>query len=511
MHVTLINPPTFVKASNHISVVAMPPLGLAYIAGSLLAHGHEVAVIDAVGAGISQLTPFDRQKSIFLRGLTTGEVIERIPSHTRLIGVSCMFSYQWITLRQLINSIRGRFPHIPIIIGGEHPTGMPEEVLRTSQVDYVVQGEGEETAIALVENLAKRADPNTLKGLAFRAPDGTIIINPRRARITAIDEIPLPAWHLFDIEAYIAHNQPHGAARGRFIPMLATRGCPFRCTFCTSPNMWTTRWIARNPKLVVDEMEQYMRDYGVVDFQFEDLTATVRKDWILDFCAEIERRSLKLTFQLPSGTRSEVIDGEVARAMKHAGCCEFAFAPESGDGTVLKSINKKINLPRLFESAKRAIAAGINVGCFFVIGFPEDTWRSVFNTYRAIARCAWMGFSSINLNAYSPQPNTESFSALKKRGLIPTFDGDYYMSLLTFQGLSAKTSYNHRFGSRTLTALVIGGFALFYVVLFFRRPNRLIGILGDLFRSNSASKTGRAVRGMLTQVLRDKRVIVRRF
>src|SRR6185295_11207902 len=143
-----------------------------------------------------------------------------------------------------------------------------------------------------------------------------------------------------------------------------------------------------------------------------------------------------ITFQLPSGTRSEAVDGEVARALKRAGCHEFAFAPESGDEAVLKSIKKKVKLSRMFESAKQTLEAGINLGCFFIIGFPEDTWRSVFNTYRAIARCAWMGFSSVNVNAYSPQPNTESFTALRQQGKIPSFDDDYYLSLFTFQGLT---------------------------------------------------------------------------
>lgn len=509
MHVTLIEPAKFVKASNHLSVVAMPPLGLAYAAGSLLAAGHSVTVIDAVGENISQLTVFDKRKAIYLRGLTDAEIIERISTDTSLIGLSCMFSYQWITVCQLVERIKNRFPHVPVAIGGEHPTGMPEEVLRTSRADYVVLGEGEETAVELANAIAGSKDSTGLSGIGFRGVDDQFIVNSRRARIRDIDEIPLPAWRLFNLEAYIAHNQPHGAARGRFIPMLATRGCPFQCTFCTSPQMWTTRWVARNPKLVVDEMEQYIHEYGIQDFQFEDLTAIVRKDWILEFCAEIERRGLKLTFQLPSGTRSEAIDGEVARAMKRAGCHEFAFAPESGDETILKKIKKKVSLPRLFESARETMAAGINVGCFFIVGFPEDIWRSIFNTYRTIARCAWIGMSSVNVNAYSPQPNTESFRALRQSGLIPTFDDAYYLSLFTFQGLSVKTSYNPRFGRWTLTAVVIGGFVLFYAVSFIRRPGRLLSMLRDLFRAESANKTGRAVRGMLGQLLRHKRFSVR--
>jgi hypothetical protein len=77
--------------------------------------------------------------------------------------------------------------------------------------------------------------------------------------------------------------------------------------------MWTTEWIPRDCKLVVDEMQEYNQEYGTTDFQFEDLTAIVRKDWIMDFCDEIIAREMKITFQLPSGTRSEGIDYEVAK------------------------------------------------------------------------------------------------------------------------------------------------------------------------------------------------------
>jgi radical SAM superfamily enzyme YgiQ (UPF0313 family) len=502
MHVTLIEPAKFVKASNHLSVVAMPPIGLAYVAAALQAAGHEVAVVDAVGSKMDQFTPFDGGRGIYLRGLTDAEIIARIPAATNFIGVSSMFSYQWITVRRLLDAIKTRFPEVPLVIGGEHPTGLPIEVLRDSRVDYVVLGEGEETVVALADCLTRGGDPRGLDGLAARDADNVPRVNRRRARIAAIDAIPLPAWSLFDVETYIAHNQPHGAARGRFIPMLATRGCPFQCTFCTSAQMWTTRWVARDPILVVDEMEQYMSQYGIIDFQFEDLTAIVRRDWILAFCAEIERRGLRLTFQLPSGTRSEAVDGEVARAMKRAGCHEFAFAPESGDPQILKAIKKRVQLDHMFESARQTMAEGINVGCFFILGFPEDTWRSVLRTYRTIARAAWMGFTSVNVNAYSPQPNTESYRALRERGLIPELDSNYYLSLFTFQGLSAKTSYNAHFGPRTLTALVLGGFAVFYAVSFVRRPGRLLAVARDLFRRDSASKTGRAVRGMLVQALR---------
>ena len=254
--------------------------------------------------------------------------------------------------------------------------------------------------------------------------------------------------------------------------------------------MWTTEWIPRDYKLVVDEMQEYQNKYGVSDFQFEDLTAIVRKDWICDFCDEIIKRGMKITFQLPSGTRSEGIDFEVAKKLKLAGCHEFSFAPESGDPRVLQAIKKKVSLPKMFESARSALKAGINVGCFFIIGFPEDDYRSVFRTYGAIVQCALIGFTNVNLNAYSPQPNTESFQELQRAGVITDFDDKYLMSLFTFQDFGAKkTSYNSRFGDWELSLMVNFGAFLFYMIYFLRKPNRILQLVADLGSESSSNKS----------------------
>ena len=127
------------------------------------------------------------------------------------------------------------------------------------------------------------------------------------------------------------------------------------------------------------------------------------------------------------------------------------------------------------------------MGCFFIIGFPEDDYRSVLKTYAAIVKCAWLGFTNVNLNAYSPQPNTESFKMLQKMGVITEFDDKYLMSLFTFQDFGAKkTSYNSRFGDWELSLMVNFGAFLFYVIYFLRKPYRIIQLFSDL-QSNSAS------------------------
>lgn len=495
MKVCLVEPSKFVSLTNLVSTISMPPLGLAYIAAALQDAGHEVTVVDGPGSAPRN---FFRFKDIRIRGLDRSETIKRIPKDTEVIGLGCMFTSNWIYVRELVQGIRDEFPRAKLMMGGEHVTGFPEFSLEQAPLDAVVMGEGEEGVVNLLRHWQQDTPLDEVLGIAFRKPNDTIQVNPRHNRIQDIDSIRWPAWELFDIETYNQVNQPHGASQGKFMPMLATRGCPFQCTFCTSPQMWTTEWIARDYKNVVDEMQLYQESYGTTDFQFEDLTAIVRRDWIIDFCDEIVARKMQITFQMPSGTRSESIDAEVSQKLKAAGCHEFAFAPESGDPRVLKAIKKKVNLPAMFEAAANATRAGINVGCFFIIGFPEDTYRSVVKTYLTMIKCAFRGFTNVNLNAYSPQPNTESFNQLRDSGVIDQLDDSYLMSLFTFQDFGArKTSYNPRFGDLELSFLVIFGQGLFYVFYFLVKPVRILQLVRDLFSDSAANKSNKMVKSAL--------------
>ncbi len=495
MKICLIEPSKFVSLTNLVSTISMPPIGLAYIAAALREAGHEVTVVDGPGSAPRNFFQF---KGVRVRGLTKEDIIERIPKDSEVIALGCMFTSNWVYVREIVKDIRVRFPNAKLIMGGEHVTGFPELSLEQAPLDAVVLGEGEEIVIHLLKHLEKGTPLEELEGVAFRSSDGSIQVKPRYRRIKDIDSISWPAWDLFDIQQYNEVNQPHGASQGRFMPMLATRGCPFQCTFCTSPNMWTTEWIARDYKDVVDEMQQYQEHYRTSDFQFEDLTAIVRKDWIIDFCDEIVRRGMKVTFQMPSGTRSESIDAEVAQKLKAAGCHEFAFAPESGDPEILKAIKKKVKLPAMYDAARNAMDAGINVGCFFIIGFPEDTYRSVLKTYGAMVKCALRGFTNVNLNAYSPQPNTESFQELQANGVITELNDEYLMSLFTFQDFGAKkTSYNPKFGDLELSFLVILGQGLFYVFYFLRKPKRIFDLIYDLFSDSARNKSNKMAKSVL--------------
>jgi hypothetical protein len=366
--ICLIRPPAvecFRFATTSISL----PLGLAYIAGSLEAAGHELCVIDAVGEGPSLRT---RYCTGFLIGLPLEEVAERIPAEATLVGISVVFTHEWPQVVRLTQLVKERRPDISIVVGGEHVTSMTEFCLMTSPVDFAVLGEGEETIVELADALKRGLPLAGINGLAFRDGD-RITVNPRRSRRGDVDSIPWPAWHHFQVETY-HENRFVGAIYHDSItmPILATRGCPYQCTYCSSAAMWTPRWIPRDPVKVVDEIQHYVENYGARNFPFQDLTAIVKKQWIVDFCQELLDRKLEITWQLPSGTRSEAIDAEVADLLRRSGMSNMAYAPESGSETTRRLIKKRMHRfgpaarhrgshprePRVLRSPRRSWSLG---------------------------------------------------------------------------------------------------------------------------------------------------------
>ena len=355
--ITLINTPGIKSLSGLQMHDPNPPLGLAYIAGILKAAGYRFSVIDATGEAVDGLRQYPGRPDLVIQGLSPAEIVERVPESVRVIGVSCMFSTLWPLARAIAEGLRQKFPNALLVLGGEHGTAVPDHVLQTSVFDVVILGEGEETFLSLLEAVFAGRSFKELRGIAFR--DGDRLVNTGLSqRNRAIDQLPLPDWDSFPIESYIASHQINGVNLGRAMPLLATRGCPYQCTFCSNPNMWTTRYVTRDPKLVADEIELYARKYRVKNVDFQDLTAVVKRPWVVAFCHEMIKRNLGVTWQMPSGTRSEVFDEEVADLLYKAGCRVLAFAPESGSPYILERIKKRVDLAKLVSACKVALRRG---------------------------------------------------------------------------------------------------------------------------------------------------------
>ncbi len=474
------------------------PIGLAYVAAALRDAGHDVQVVDSVGEAPDSITRAPFGRDLMIQGLPLPDTVARIAPGTEAIGITCMFSSQWLLVRELVKLVRERHPALPIICGGEHMTAVPEHVLETCPADVVVCGEGEETAVELLAALRAGAPLDGVAGIVYRARDGALVRTAARRRRADVDAIAPPAWDLFPIEAYVARHQMHGVNRGRAMPVLATRGCPYQCTFCSSPLMWTQRWIARDPARLVDEIEGYMRRYGAVDFHFQDLTAIIRKDWILAFANEVTRRGLEITYQLPSGTRSEAIDIEVARALYRSGCRNMAYAPESGSDEIRKEVKKEVRLDRMLESIEGGLASGLSLSCFFVIGFPSDTEETLGATLALVRKLALMGLHDIGVAKFVPYPGSRLFKECLARGEI-ALDDEYFLSLDAYAAGRHATSFCPSMTARRLHRWQLKLLANFYAISALRHPVRTVqAALKVLTTGEEETRYAKMLRDVLT-------------
>lgn len=469
----LVRPASVFSASSASAPVTMP-LSIAYLAAALLERGHEVECVDALGEGIDRIG-VSYGPRVRYRGLSDAEIAARPSRRPDAIGVTTMFSQDWPHVEGTIEALRARFPGVPVLVGGEHATACVDYLLRDCPgVDYVASGEGETTIVEFAEFLDGRRAVADVAGLHYRGAGGEPASNAERPRLRVPDELPRPAWSLFDLEPYFRVGEGHGVERGRSMPVVATRGCPYQCTFCSNPLMWTTRYVMRDPGKVVDEIELYIKEYRADNIDFYDLTAIVKKDWVLAFCREIERRGLKFSWQLPSGTRSEAIDDEVLAAMSSSGCRNMTYAPESGSPRVLEDIKKKVKLPRLYESIRHAKRRGIFVKCNLIIGFPRETRRDMLLTVWAAVRFAFLGVDDCGLYTYSPYPGSELYAYLRATGAIPRMDRAYFESLMTFMDIRQPTNYCENVGAPEIAFYRVLGLSLFYGLSYLLHPGAVL-------------------------------------
>ncbi len=443
MEIHLIKP-AWGQAKHFRFLRSTPPLGLAYVAAALIEAGHHVTVTDAVFEGYDTVIPYG---PIVAQGLANADIVARIPAQAQVVGISVMATTDWPLVADLVHQIKRARPNVFVMLGGEHPSALPKLSLMTSGADAVVVGEGEETAVALMKAVAARTALSDVRGAARLDHQGRYIPAQPRARIQDLESLPQPAWHLFNIDGYQRRRFVGGALwqRRRSLPMLASRGCPYQCAFCTSPNMWTPLWVPRSPKAVVDEMIDLRDRYDVRDFSFHDLTMVVQRGWVLDLCREIVARDAGVSWQIHSGTRLEEIDDELLDHMQRAGLASLVLAPESASEGARKRVRKQMKTADIERAIRAAVGSGIPLKVQILNGFPGDRHADAWANVRFAVRLGRMGVDGVGTAIFAPYPGTALFDELLRKGEIemgddlvffPVTNNDFSRPLLKSQRIA---------------------------------------------------------------------------
>lgn len=500
MKICLIKPSTLHKALA-VSNMTTAPLGLAYIAGALKKAGHEVQVIDAAVEGFYEVEKFRFDTCIF--GLNPEKTIALVKPDTEIIGFSFMFTNNWPLHKEFVQEARKKFPHAVTIAGGEHVTSVPEYSFETAPgLDYIVLGEGEATLLELMKCIEQKKPVDEIARIAYRKGGKAIVNNFSRRikRVEDINSIPWPAWDLFPLDKYFTHKITYGVYRGNTLPIMASRGCPYDCTFCSSPQMWGKQYNIRDINDFVDEMQFYYQNYNVSNFDFYDLTAIIYKDWIIKLCDEIIRRGLKITYQIPAGTRSEAIDYEVAKKLYQSGCKNITYAPESGSPKVLKAIRKRVKLSNMLDSIKFSNQVGMNIKLNIIVGFPDETHLDNWKTAIFLMQCSWYGAQDMYPAVFSPYPGSAYYERLAKEGKVNIYCDDYFMQIISSHDLWPGKTYNDKMSSKIVKMYTVILYLAFYGTNFLFRPIRIYRMIKNLITNKHESKAELVISQTLAKV-----------
>lgn len=387
----LINPPRTINRGNIWKKInrALPPLGLAYIASYLESKKQEVRILDlqAEEMSLSQFQFYLKKLNPDFIGITSTTV--EIESALNVAKLS-----------------KEIFPNAKVILGGPHSSVMPDEILSNPQVDFVVRGEGEYTLYELMTGMNRISD---IPGVSYRQ-NGCIRHNSLRPVIGNLDEMPLPAYHLLPMDKY--RPSLGNYKRLPAISMIATRGCPGRCTFCyTGISGKKTR--TRSARSLAEEIKLLQRDYKIKEISFYDDTFTTFKENVKEFCECLIREKIDLTWSCMS--RVDFMDKEVLLLMKRAGCHQIGYGLESASAEILKNIRKPLPLDLAREVIKLTREARIDVRAMFMLGNPGETEETMKQTINFAIE---LSPDIVVFNIVVPYPGTEMYDWAKKNGYL---------------------------------------------------------------------------------------------
>jgi len=359
-----------------------PPLGLASIGANCEASRLSVTAIDFNLSGLNLVR---------LRGVLNFD-------RPRIIGISAN-TETWTSAQEIAAAVKAALPASAVVMGGAHPSILPEECLRTSVADYVIVGPGEKSFVALTQAVLAHLEAHgqpplaelaEIPGLYFRGTDGQIAGSPA-APLGDPDELPWADHGLFPLQRY----------KDRCTVLTATGSCPYRCSFCSASALWQGRRRARSVPRIIDELRALGR-HGIHDVFFADDIFTLNKRWTLKFCAALTQAQLPLTWGC--ATRIDRVDDELLEAMAGCGCDGIQFGVESGAAEILQH-EKGIDKDAVRQAVRKACALDIKVLCSFMVPFPEDTLETLQDTKCFIKELAGLG-ANIAVSYTCPYPGT---------------------------------------------------------------------------------------------------------
>lgn len=380
MNVLLINPPSI--SVYYTFGFSLPPMGLLYVAASLEQAGHRVVVRDLAAEGVEVTdADFMNADAVGISSDTT-----RIERAMRLARRAAGF---------------GR----PVILGGPHPQFMPDEILASGWVTAIVRGEGEIVFPELLDVLASRNEPATVRGIICR--DGRKIVSTPDADPVDVETLPLPARHLIDLHRY------HASTSGRPVtPVVTSRGCPGACHFCSSSSFFGRGWRYRSAEAVLAELDEVYNRYGFRAVTFMDDNFTLAPGRAEQIADGIVERGHDLKWWTFSRVDTIVRNPGMVASMAAAGCITVYMGIESGNDETLNSMGKETNSADVFQALDILRRNGIESYGSYIIGNLNESTADVEKTIDLAIR---LDTNIAQFTILTPYPGTVLYDQIKER------------------------------------------------------------------------------------------------
>ncbi|MHA1250057.1 MAG: B12-binding domain-containing radical SAM protein [Candidatus Helarchaeota archaeon] len=403
--ILLLNPPLVNydeknKPKYLVNTSFFPPIGLAYLSSFLKKHNFSVKIIDmdAEKYGISKITDLIK---IF---------------KPLMIGISITSDLIFPISYKVIKKIK-KETNVPIVVGGVFPTNNPDFLIKKPEIDFLVRGEGEHTLLELINFYKNKiGELKKINGLSYKI-NGVVYHNPPRELLKNLDDLPFPDWGEFDFKKYfisIAFKNPSFA-------ITASRGCPYRCIFCSTSVFQYYR--IRSPKNVVDEIEFLHKKYNVKDITFHDPTFNISPKWVINFCKELMKRKLKIKWRCLC--RVDKIEDKMVHYMKSAGCYNIAFGIESSKDKFLNFLKKDFTIEQVKKAFKIVKKYKIEILAYFMYGIPGQTISDLRHNCRFIKE---ISPDYINILILNPVVGTELWNLAQKKGWLKDFNLEMFES-----------------------------------------------------------------------------------
>lgn len=313
--------------------------------------------------------------------------------------------------------------NIKIILGGAHATLSPEDSIQNENIDFIIYGEGEIVFTNLLNALIKKKSFENINGLVWK-DKGKVIKNGPQELIQNLNKLPFPARHLFSIERYHASANLRGK---RTLNIITSRGCPFRCAYCSGHRTFGETHRYNSAEKVIEEINLLISKYKVDSIQFYDEIFTANRKRVMELCGALieDNKKRKKKIEWSCFTRVNLVDEELLEKMKEAGCYLIYYGFESGVQRLLDLIKKDITLEQQKRAVELTHKAGIEVWGSFMLALPTET---IEDSWKTINWAIKLNIDSILFPITRPFPGTELYDLCKSNGKILTEDWTKFLS-----------------------------------------------------------------------------------